>query len=291
MELLLHTHLVVGKHLGALPTGSQQRRLWLPLCWVSCLLSCLFFSRFSIQCESPNSRYGVFFALCLLLLSSLVSVSVSDDLFNIYVFLEISALASYALTAFTRNKAGALSAFRYLIIGTIGSALFLLGVAYLYFLTGTLNLSEMHTILALSYQPTTVYVGMLLITLGLILKAAIFPLHQWLVSVYTYAPLVIVALFSATSTKVILFLWLRLFVTVFELSPLLKNIPLDTLLIVLASIGILWGSLLAIRQNDIKTMFAYSSIAQVGYILLAFALLSENSVTAGLIYLWNHAFH
>ncbi len=261
--------------------------------WIVTLLGLIFtivmvFSRKSIMHESPNCRFDVFFALCLLVLGGLVSVSISNDLFNIYVFLEVAALASYALTAFTHKGVSALNAFRYLIIGTIGSTLFLLGIGFLYFLTGTLNLSEMQGLLADAHQLQPVHVGMSLITVGLLLKAAVFPLHQWLPNAYTHAPIVISALLSASSTKVILFLWLRLFFEVFELS-LLQSIPIDDILMAFAAAGILFGSFLAIRQNNIKTMFAYSSVAQIGYILMGFVLLSNQGLLAGLIYLWNHA--
>lgn len=234
-------------------------------------------------------KLPLFYAMFLLCLTGLLGMAITNDIFNIYVFLEISSLATYALIACGKDKRASVAAFEYLILGTIGATFFLIGIGLLYMATGTLNLSDLATLLKPLGDNTLVRAGAAFILLGLCLKMALFPLHMWLVHAYEYAPSAISAFLSATATKVALYLLARLIFGVFGTAWIFDTLPVAPLLQLLAAGAIIIGSVTAIFQKNIKRMLAFSSIAQIGCILLGFSLDTAAGFSAALMYLLLHA--
>ena len=230
-----------------------------------------------------------FFALFLLCLAGLLGVVVTNDLFNIFVFLEIAALSSYALVGLGRGGNPPLAAYRYLIMGSVGATFFLLGTGYLYMMTGTLNLDDLAQRLPDVASQRTTIVAFAFISLGLAMKMALFPLHWWLPDTYTFAPSPVSVLFAAVAAKVAIYLFIRLFFGVFGADLAVEGIGFGNILLVLSLIAIVFAATVAIYQDNIKRMMAYSSISQIGYITLGIGLVSVEGVGAGLIHLFNHA--
>ncbi|MGA1079738.1 MAG: monovalent cation/H+ antiporter subunit D family protein [Steroidobacteraceae bacterium] len=243
----------------------------------------------SLADEVDEGRVGGIFAALLLLLTGLLGIVATGDAFNVFVFLEISSLSGYALIAMGRRRRALVASFRYLIMGTVGATFFLIGLGLLYALTGTLNMDDLATRMPpLSASPTA-QTALVFIVAGIGLKAAVFPLHQWLPDAYAEAPPAVAAFMAATATKVALYVLARFLFGVFGLEQLLEVPALQSALQGLAVAGMLAGSLLAMRAMDIARILALSSVAQVGYILLGFALFSTAGLAAGLVHLFNHA--
>ena len=243
----------------------------------------------SIKQEQPGARTDVFFALCLLLMSGLTGVAVSHDLFNIFIFLEIASLSGYALAAFNSGGHAPLAAFRYLILGTLGATFFLIGIGYTYALTGTLNLSDIAVRFSGAVETRPGLAALALVGVGLMLKAALFPLHQWLPDVYTHATATVSALLSAISTKVALFLFAVMFFQVFRIHVTAVAAHFSTIVMAFAAAAVLFGAVAAIMQGNVKRMMAYSSVSQIGYMTLGLGLASLAGTTAFFIHMFNHA--
>ena len=232
------------------------------------------------------SRSGLFSSLFLLLNTGLLGMVVTGDFFNLYVFLEISSLAAYALLASGTIQA-TVATFRYLIIGTIAATFYLLGVGYLYALTGTLNMADVAARLPAVADSSPFIVAVIFIAVGLSIKAALFPMHGWLPDAYAYAPPTVIGFISAVMAKVSVYALFR--VLYFILRP--AEIVEQTLTVLswAAAIAILAGSLLAVAQRDIRRMLAYSSVGQMGYIMLGFALGTRAALIGALLHMLNHA--
>ena len=235
---------------------------------------------------AERHQYPVYSAL-FIVQAGFMGVVVSDDLFNIYVFLEMASLASYGLTAAKGKLDDLNAAYQYLLLGTLGAVFLLLGIGYLYVLGGTLNLSDLSARIPALLDTKAGLAALVFTSVGLLFKSAIFPLHLWLPRVYTYTPSPIAALFSAIGSKVALYLLMRLYFDVFGGSTFSAN--LGNIFLLLGSLSILFGSFVACRQEYLKRMMAYSSIAQLGYIVVAIGLLSAAGLGAALIHLFNHA--
>ena len=258
------------------------------------LLLAVIASAVALFCSRPvvhefADEGGCFFALFLLCLSGLLGITVTNDLFNVFVFLEVSALSSYALIGLGRGGHPPLAAYRYLVMGAIGATFFLIGIGYLYMMTGTLNLDDLALRVHDVADSRVVAAAFAFISAGLAMKMALFPLHWWLPDAYTFAPSPVSALLAAASTKVAIYLLIRLFFGVFSANFAFEDTGFDTVLLLLSLAAILVTSTIAIYQDDIKRMMAYSSVSQVGYITLGLSLVSASGVGAGLIYLFNHA--
>lgn len=248
-----------------------------------------FYARLSVLQELGGGRVDLFYALWMASLAGMIGIVVSDDLFNIFVFLEIASLSIYALIACSSNIDAVRATYRYLLMGSAGTIFFLVGVGYLYMITGTLNLSEMRLLLSQLAPSNTVQAAIAFIGAGIALKAALFPLHAWLPNVYTHSQSAVGAFLSATSSKVALYLLLKIMIGVFGVGLGLRYAGFNQLLLFLSAGGILYASALAIQQNDCKRMLAYSSIAHIAYMAAGFSLLQMDGVRAGLIVLFNHA--
>ncbi len=243
----------------------------------------------SITSQIEAHRQPMFFAAWLLALAGLAGIVISADAFNIFVFMEISSLASYVLIAGGPDRRALPAVFRYLVMGTIGATFYLIGIGLIYMMTGTLNLGDMAVRIAAVADRTPVLVAAGFITVGLALKAAVFPLHAWLPNAYTHAPHIVTAFLAACATKVSLYVLLRFDFVIFQPNLAEHTLQFSWFLMPLAALAIVAGSILAVREQHLKRLLAYSSIAQIGYIMLAASLVSETGITAGVLHIFNHA--
>lgn len=231
-------------------------------------------------------RVGAFYGLFLLLVAGLVGMVVTGDMFNLYVFLEISSLAAYALLASGGLRA-TIATFRYLIIGTIAATFYLLGVGYLYAITGTLNMADLTARLPTIVTSRAFVVAVAFLVIGLSIKAALFPLHGWLPDVYTYAPAPVSGFIAAVMTKVSAYVLLRILYFVLRTEGAARDAL--TLLGWAAAVAILAGAFLALAQRDIRRMLAYSSVGQIAYIVLGITLETPAAMIGALLHVLNHA--
>ncbi|MEO6743323.1 MAG: monovalent cation/H+ antiporter subunit D family protein [Caldimonas sp.] len=246
------------------------------------------YCRSSIEAEIPVERHYLFYAMFALCLTGLLGISITGDAFNIFVFLEISSLSTYVLIALGRDRRALVASYQYLIMGTIGATFIVIGIGMLYLMTGTLNLADMGRRLQAVQGARPVLAALAFLTVGLSLKMALFPLHQWLPNAYTYAPSAVSAFLAGTATKVAIYVLLRFYYTVFGPSQVLLPLPMEQILLLLAIAGMFGASTLAIFQTDLKRLFAYSSIGQIGYIILGLSLGSATGLTASIVHLFNH---
>ena len=245
--------------------------------------------RASLLAAVTEERGHYFFAAWLLALAGLVGIVVSADAFNIFVFMEVSSLASYVLVAGGPDRRALPAVFKYLIMGTIGATFYLIGIGLLYMMTGTLNLADMEARIhgVAELEPILAAAGF--VTVGLALKAAIFPLHVWLPNAYTYAPHVATAFLAACATKVSLYVLLRFDFFVFQQNLAGHAFQFAAYLMPLAVLGILVGSCVAMFERNVKRLLAFSSVAQIGYIMLGASFVSVTGLTAATLHMFNHA--
>jgi multicomponent Na+:H+ antiporter subunit D len=242
----------------------------------------------SAEKEIQEHQIPLFYSAFLLCFTGLLGITQTGDIFNVFVFLEISSLSSYALISLGRKRQALTSAYQYLIMGTLGATFFLIGVGLVYSEAGTLNMMDLAERLPEVSGLRTVHTGFTFIMIGIALKLALFPLHLWLPNAYTYAPSVITIFLAATATKVAVYVMLRVLFTVFP-SSFVSTTPTGDLFILSGIAGIISASVYAIYQVDVKRLLAYSSVAQIGYIALGIGFASATGVTATLVHLFNHA--
>lgn len=247
------------------------------------------YARVSVAHEIPEQQHYLFWATWLLCLTGLLGVTITGDAFNIFVFLEISSLSTYVLIALGRDRRALVAAYQYLIMGTIGATFIVIGIGLLYLTTGTLNIGDLAARIGDAGQLRAELAALAFLTVGLSLKLALFPLHLWLPNAYAYAPSVAAAFLAATATKVAVYLLLRFGFTVFGSSRVFENLPLGQMLLALALAGVLVASTAAIFQENVKRMFAYSSVAQIGFIMLGVGMATPTGLTGGLVHVFNHA--
>ncbi len=245
--------------------------------------------RASLEAEVRTDRQPHYFAAWLLALAGLCGIAVAGDAFNIFVFMEISSLASYVLVAGGPDRRALPAVLKYLVMGTVGATFYLIGVGLVYMMTGTLNLHDMELRIGDVADQRPVLAAAGFITIGLALKAAVFPLHVWLPNAYAWAPHVATAFLAACATKVSVYVLLRFDFFVFQGNLEGHAAQFTAYLAPLAVLGILTGSAVAMFENNAKRLFAFSSIAQIGYILLGASFVSVLGLTAGIVHIFNHA--
>lgn len=242
----------------------------------------------SVEKEIPERQVPLFYSAFLLCFTGLLGITQTGDIFNLFVFLEISSLSSYALISLGRRRQALTSAYQYLIMGTIGATFFLIGVGLIYSETGTLNMMDLAARLPGVADLRTTQTGFAFIMIGFALKLALFPLHLWLPNAYAYAPSVITVFLAATATKVALYVMLRVLYTIFP-EGVVAATPTGDLFILSGMFGIISASVYAVYQANVKRLLAYSSVAQIGYMALGIGLGSATSVMASIVHLFNHA--
>lgn len=250
--------------------------------------------RAALSDEVPESRHHLFFAGFLLCLTGLLGMTSAGDAFNVFVFLEISSLATYGLVALGRSRRALTAAFQYLVMGTLGGTFFLLGVGMLYMVTGTLNivdlaarLSELHAGDVATNR--TVLVALACVVVGTGIKVALFPLHTWLPNAYAYAPELVTAFVAGASTKVAFYVMATFIYRIFGHALAFDRMRLDAVLLPLALAAMFIASAVAIFERDVKRLLAFSSLAQIGYMVLGLSLASVAGLTGGIVHIFNHA--
>lgn len=243
----------------------------------------------SIDSEIEVERQPFFYTAWLLVLAGLCGIVVSADAFNIFVFMEVSSLASYVLIAGGPDRRALPAVFKYLFMGTVGATFYLIGVGLIYLMTGTLNLADMELRLQEVSDLRPILMAAGFITIGLALKAALFPMHVWLPNAYTFAPHIVTVFLAACATKVSIYVLLR-----FDFSVLQANIDghdaqFEYFLMPLAVLGIVVASSVAMFEDNLKRLLAWSSVAQIGYIILGASLVSVAGLSASLLHIFNHA--
>ena len=228
-----------------------------------------------------------FYTLFLLMTAGMNGVVLSGDMFNIFVFLELAAIASYALVAFGTDAEELEAAYKYQVMGTMASLLILLGIAILYSLTGTLNMADTARIIGKTGLTTPVLICAAIFFMGFGLKGALVPFHAWLPDAHPSAPAPISAMLSGVVIKVLgVYALIRILFNVLGLGA--SNVVLY-LLMIIGTISMFLGALLAIGQRDFKRLLAYSSISQIGFIIFAFGLGTPLGFLGGAFHLLNHA--
>lgn len=235
-----------------------------------------------------SEKLPQFYSLYLLLVTGLLGITITGDVFNLYVLLEISALSAYALIAMGYNRS-ILASFNYLIIGTIGASFYLLGVGHLYIVTGSLNMADLHNILPALYDNNAVLVAFILIIVGIFIKLAFFPLHGWLPNAYTHSPSSVSGLIAPTMTKVMVYVIIRIMFSVFSVDFLTNHLIWQEAIVWCAVIAIVGGSLQALAQRNFKKMMTYLIIAEVGYMVGGVWLGNRLGLTGAVLHILNDA--
>ena len=246
------------------------------------------YSRVCSRGEIADDLHYLHFTMFALCLAGLLGIVATNDAFNLFVFLEVSSLSSYVLIAMGRDRRALTAAWRYLMMGSIGATFIVIGIGFLYLTTGTLNLTDMAQRLGAVRDARPVLAALAFITVGVSLKLALFPLHQWLPGAYTHAPSAVSAFLAATATKVSVYMLIRFHFTVFGEALVFQQWRLPLLLLALSLLAMVAASFVAVFQNNLKRLFAWSSIGQIGYITLGLSFDSVNGVAAAIAHLANH---
>ncbi|MBN1291141.1 MAG: monovalent cation/H+ antiporter subunit D family protein [Candidatus Latescibacteria bacterium] len=241
---------------------------------------------YSIGYMKRYTARSKYFCLLMLMIAGMNGVIASGDLFNIFVFLEIASISSYALVAFGIDREELEASFKYLVLGGLGSSFILFGIAFMYSITGTLNLADIARVLQRSGNSHMVQFISAMFIMGFGTKAALIPFHAWLPDAHPSAPAPISAMLSGLLIKALgVYCIIRIFFNVIGF-----NMSFSVVFIILGVLSMVIGALLAIGQHDFKRMLAYSSISQMGYIIFGLGLGNPLGIIGALFHLLNHAF-
>ncbi len=241
----------------------------------------------SIEQEFPE-KTGPFYTLYVLMVTGLLGILITGDTFNLYVMLEIASLTGYGLIAMGEERAP-MATLNYLYMGTIGACFYLLGVGYLYIVTGSLNMADIAAILPALYQSKAVLAAFIICMVGVWLKMAFFPLHAWLPNAYTYAPSASSSLIAPLMTKVMIYVMIRLMVSVFTPEFVFSTLSVAEPIVWLAVIAIIMGAILALAERNLKKMLTYVIIAEVGYMVGGAWLGNRAGMTGAILHIVNDA--
>jgi multicomponent Na+:H+ antiporter subunit D len=282
----LHTHLgnwppPIGIELVLDPLSAVVAAL---VAWTA--LAVLAGSRESIEIQLGNLETP-FYATSLLLVSGLIGIVVTGDLFNLFVQLEVASLSAYALVA-TGRRGAPKAALNYLIVGSVGASLYLLGVGFIYAGTGSLNMSDVASRLLAAPAALTL-TGLVFIVAGLAVKMALFPVHGWMPGAYALSPSAAAALMAPLVTKVAAYALIRVLFWVYGVA-FIKGTPMLTEVLSWSGIlAIIIGGVLAFTQKDLWRLLAYSSISQIGLVALGAGLANTSGVTGAVLHIANDA--
>ena len=207
--------------------------------------------------QETNDRAGSYYIIYLLFVVGLLGVTATGDLFNLYVLIEITSLTSYAQVALGDRDRGPMASLNYIFIGVIGASFYLLGVGYLYMQTGSLNMADVAHILQSHQGSSIVLTAFILCMIGLWIKMAFFPLHVWLPNAYSYSPVAFSRVVAPLMTKVMVYVMIRLMITVFGFDYIFKTLHLADAVVWLATIAIVAGVVMALAQKNLKKMLPY----------------------------------
>lgn len=243
-----------------------------------------------IRAEIGKHLRGWYFTLAFMLQASLSGLILTNDLFNMFVFIEISALTTVAIISINENRDTVFASIKYLFLTAVGSSSVLFSIGLIYLLTGYLNmdLAGIELIELAGMYPAASSMAMLFMFFGLAMKSALFPLHIWLPDAYYSAPTISTAIMAGIVGKAYIVVFIKVFYKVLSFN-FFEQTNLGNITVIMAGIAIIFGSLFAIGQTKIKRMLAYSSVAQIGYIFLGIALATESSLTGGILHIINHS--
>ena len=236
-----------------------------------------------------QEKSGSFYAIYLLFFTGLIGVVVTADLFNLYVLLEVTSLTAYAQIAMGPSDRAPLASLNYVFIGVIGASFYLLGVGYIYIMTGSLNMVDVASLIPAIQASKAVLVAFVFCMVGVWIKMAFFPLHIWLPNAYTYAPLASSRLIAPLMTKVMVYVMIRLMISVFGLDFVFGYLDLSQYVIWLAILAIVAGGLLALAQNDLRRMLAYIIVSEIGYTVGGAWLGNQAGMTGAILHIFNDA--
>ncbi|WP_051531222.1 complex I subunit 5 family protein [Clostridiisalibacter paucivorans] len=250
----------------------------------------LWYSIYSAEKDIKDNRIPLYYLLINILIGSLLGIAYTNDLFNGFVFVEVSTLASCGIIVVKDKKENIKATLKYLVLGSLGSGLVLMGIAFIYSITGNLNMTFVHKEIINVYESyqKTILITMGLFTIGLGVKSAMFPLHVWLPDAHSSAPSTSSALLSALVLKAFVLFLIKILYRMFGFE-IVSVFPILKLILILGSLGMIVGSVLAILQKDIKRVIAYSSVAQMGYIFYGIGLGNELGLGIAYFHIIGHA--
>lgn len=248
--------------------------------------------RHKMKDEVSSSKEFLYYVLINLLFSSLLALVYTNDLFTAYVFVEINTISAAGLIVIRENGRTIEAGVRYMIMSLLGSGLLLLGIMVLYDATGHLlmsNIKEAVTMqIAAGDYVVPIYVSVALMCSGLAVKSALFPFHSWLPDAYGYSTVSSAAILSSLVSKGYIFLLIKIIYRVIGFQTIVDS-EIMNVFFVFGLIGMISGSVSAIRENDIRRMIAYSSIAQIGYIYMGFGMGTQLGIVASIFHILSHA--
>ena len=234
-------------------------------------------------------RKETFLALYLLFVTGLLGVTATADLFNLYVLLEITSLSAYALIAMGPSSRAPLASLNYVYLGVIGASFYLLGVGYLYIMTGSLNMGDIASLLPAIWSSQTVLVGFVFCLVGVWIKMAFFPMHIWLPNAYTYASMTASRVLAPLMTKVMVYVMIRLMLTVFGAKYIFRVLDLGPVIVWLAVLAILAGAVMALVQRNLVKMLCYIIVSEIGYMVGGAWMGNQAGMTGSILHLINDA--
>lgn len=256
----------------------------------SVCLAILFYSISSLEEEIPQDAKGWYYTVFLLLVASMMGMGITNDMFNMYVFIEVTGISACALVLAKNSKMATDASFKYLLLATVGSGFVLFGITLLYLITGHLNITFVAQEIALvgDQYPYLIWTVLSFFLVGFGIKSALFPLHIWLPDAHSAAPTSSSAILSGLVVKAYIVALIKFYYLIFGFD-LLDEIFLRHLILIMATAAMLGGSLFAFVQLNLKRRLAYSSVAQVGYIFLGIGLGSATALTAAILHIFNHS--
>jgi len=243
------------------------------------------YSKKSIERELPG-RSVYFYTVFLLQVTGFLGIVITGDVFNLFVFLEIASLSGYALIAIGENGAP-MATMRYIIMGTVGACFYLLGVGYLYMITGSLNIADMAVILPDLYGSRVVLVAFAFFMVGIAIKMALFPLHVWLPDAYTKAPSASSALIAPLMTKIAVYVMVRIMFTLFKPSFSIDLLPVTKIMLLAGTVAIFAGAIMALAQVDFKRMLCYIVVAEAGYMVGGIGVANAVAIKGAILHIMN----
>lgn len=256
------------------------------------MLLCMLGGVHEREAELEETKQNLYYVMVNLLLCSLLALIYTNDLFTAYVFVEINTISACGLIMIKQNGRTLEAATRYMIMSLLGSGLLLLGICFLYDLTGHLLMSNIQEQVQILHQTGGYHIPLLvslgLMSVGLAIKSALFPFHSWLPDAYGYSTLSSAAILSSLVSKGYIFLLVKIFYRVIGFD-MVRDSKVINVLFVFGIAGMIMGSVSAIRENNIRRMIAYSSVAQIGYIYMGFGLGTTAGVIASIYHIVAHA--
>ena len=278
------------------PWGNELRigvlEAGLALFFCVIMLLCLLGGRHKLVQEVEEGKQGLYYVLTDLMLSSLLALIYTNDLFTEYVFVEINTISACGLIMIRQNGRTIEAAVRYMIMSLLGSGLFLVGICMLYDLTGHLLMSniqaEIGRIVAEGAYRPPLLVTIAIISVGLAIKSALFPFHAWLPDAYGYSTVSSAAVLSSLVSKGYIFLLFKIIYRVIGFD-VFHDSKIVNMLFIFGLMGMVFGSLSAIKENDVRRMIAFSSVAQIGYIYMGIGMGTQVGMVASVFHVLSHA--